>query len=252
MSSILQYVHIHTNTAVLVISAWNTGAGSSTQQSPVPNAPSWSNIQYSSDLISNNNHFLNLILSEDSLGDSILDHCSPKSLIRLLRTSHTIRKAVTKYMEKTFNIEKILSRYFTNPSSFRFLQACTGTLISGSTALQFFDRAFYPESDLDLYVSKAWRVEVGRFLLQSGYTFVPYTRQRSTFELAISDTRVTTSTALYGNFRGISGVFNFEKKGIRGETLKIQLMVAVRSPVEPILCYHSSKLSSIKLLYDLF
>ena len=127
--------------------------------------------------------------------------------------------------------------------SFRRLQACTGTLISGSTALQFFDRTFYPESDLDIYVPKTWRNEVGQFLLRAGYSFVPHSSQHPTFVEAVFENSVTTSTAEYGNFKGISGVFNFEKNGMHGERLKIQLMVAVRSAIEPILHYHSSKSS---------
>jgi hypothetical protein len=59
---------------------------------------------------------------------------------------------VKDYFARAFNIEKRLSRYFDDPKSFRKLQAETLTVISGSTALQFFQRNFYPESDLDLYV----------------------------------------------------------------------------------------------------
>ena len=239
---------MHTNKSFIVVSTWAASTGPPAPQLPIPDISYRSNIRLP-DRISNNNALLSIILSRDSRSDLILDHCSPKSLIRLLRTSRVLREVVTKYMEKAFNIEKILARYFPNPSSFRFIQACTGTLISGSTALQFFDRSFYPESDLDIYVSKAWRVEVGQFLLQSGYQFVPHGRQRSVFENAVSEMRIMTSTALYGNFRGISGVFNFVKQGARGERLKVQLMVSARSPIEPILRYHSSKLSLVFFMF---
>ena len=201
----------------------------------------------SSDPISTGYPLLDAILNEDTLSDLILDSCSAKSLLLLLRTSHAIREIVIGYMKTTFNADRLLSRYFDNPLSFRQLQACTGTLISGSTALQFFNRTFYPESDLDIYVPRAWRYEVGQFLLQTGYKFVRYPSQHPTFESAVFETGVSTSTADYGNFKGISGVFNFEKDGRHGEKLKIQLMVAVRSAIEPILHYHSSKLSLLIL-----
>ena len=200
-----------------------------------------------SDSISTGHPLLDAILNEDTLRTLILDNCSPKSLVLLLRTSHAIREIVIGYMKTTFNADRLLSRYFDNPLSFRQLQACTGTLISGSTALQFFNRTFYPESDLDIYVPRAWRYEVGQFLLQTGYKFVRYPSQHPTFESAVFETGVSTSTADYGNFKGISGVFNFEKDGRHGEKLKIQLMVAVRSAIEPILHYHSSKLSLLIL-----
>ena len=59
---------------------------------------------------------------------------------------------------------KLLSRYFHHPETFRHLQATTGTVISGSSALQFFDRSYYAKSDLDLYVPLAWRAKVGQYL----------------------------------------------------------------------------------------
>jgi hypothetical protein len=39
-----------------------------------------------------------------------------------------------------YNIEHHFGRYFDDPLSFRVLQAQTGTIVSGSNALQFFER----------------------------------------------------------------------------------------------------------------
>ncbi|KAG8819209.1 hypothetical protein FRC19_010028, partial [Serendipita sp. 401] len=64
-----------------------------------------------------------------------------------------------------------------NTLRFRSIQAETGTLISGSQALQFFDRAHYLDSDLDLYVSCRHTLTVGLFLLSIGYRFEPTARQ---------------------------------------------------------------------------
>ena len=131
----------------------------------------------------------------------LLDYCSAKSLVLLLRTCRTLKAAVEAYIGLRFDVNRILGRYFAAPRAFRYLQACTGTLISGSSALQFFDRSFYPSSDLDLYVSKVWGLRVGRFLFQEGYSFVPSQHQHPTFQVAIVEERVHTNTALYGNFR---------------------------------------------------
>ena len=170
----------------------------------------------------------------------ILDRCSARSLVLLLRTNRSLNAIVTTYIKRTYDLYPILLRYFTDPLSFRYLQAYTGTLISGSTALQFFDRSLYPESDLDLYVPKSWAKEVGHFLLRAGYRFSPRRSQHPTFYIAIRAKRVVDATAAYGHFRGIAGVFNFKKIASDGTKLKIQLMVAVRSPMEVILRYHSS------------
>ncbi|KAG2078133.1 hypothetical protein BDR04DRAFT_935918, partial [Suillus decipiens] len=66
-----------------------------------------------------------------------------------------------------------LSRYFPDPLAFRFLQARTGLVISSSNALQFLDRRFYPESDLDLYAHPGHVYEALEWLVSVGYKFQP-------------------------------------------------------------------------------
>ena len=77
-------------------------------------------------------------------------------------------------MRRAFSIDKLLSPYFTptEVTQFRELQSQTGTLISGSTALQLFDRVTYSESDLDLYVEHRFSRALAEWLLEIGYTYV--------------------------------------------------------------------------------
>ncbi|KAK7678096.1 hypothetical protein QCA50_018889 [Cerrena zonata] len=131
--------------------------------------------------------FLDYVVVNPVIYDTIFDASSAEALIRLMRTCHTIRCSVKSYFMHAFNINRHLARYFTDPMAFRYLQACTGTLISGSTALQFFDRSFYPESDLDLYTPTSWRLNVGHFLVGDGYHFTPNPHQNTNFEIAISE-----------------------------------------------------------------
>ncbi|CAL1699944.1 unnamed protein product [Somion occarium] len=144
-------------------------------------------------------------------------------------------------MCRAFNIDRILSRFFNPPLAFRQLQARTGTLISGSAALQFFDRSFYKESDLDIYVPKKYRVEAGEFLLRCGYSFIPGQRQEATFYKAVEQRRVTDDAGAYA-FRGVAAVLTFEKPAASGSAvnLKVQLIVAAKSPMEIILNFHST------------
>ena len=93
---------------------------------------------------------------------------------------------------------------------------------------------------------------VGKFLLEAGYTFVRLPFQHESFISVIRAKRVIRSHAFYGNFKGISAVFNFTKAGSRGRTLKVQLMIAVRSPIETVLHYHSSKSVLIRLSQHTF
>ena len=180
------------------------------------------------------------LLTEDTFYVTIFDYCSARSLVLLLRTCRPVNNAVRMYMDKRFNINRILDRYFSDAMSFRFLQARTGTLISGSSALQYFDRSFYPTSDLDIYVSRVWAREVGQFLLQQGYQFCRDSSQHPTFNSALKEKRVANATAHYGNFKGIAAVFTFKKGQAKGEDLKVQVMASVRSPMEVILRFHSS------------
>ena len=188
--------------------------------------------------------FFEAMLMNERVGLTVLGYCTAKSLVLLLRTNQSVNALVAIYIKRAYDIHKVLSQYFPDPLSFRYLQAYTGTVISGSTALQFFDRSFYPESDLDIYAPKAWGKEVGCFLLRAGYAFVPHQKQHPNFESALFARRVVSAIAVYGNFKGIAGVFNFVKTAPDGRMLKIQLMVAVRSPIEVILRYHSSMLIS--------
>ena len=121
--------------------------------------------------------------------------------------------------------------------------------ISGSTALQFFDRTVYPDSDLDLYVEHKFRDGIAIWLEGIGYNFTPRKRFASLKEqLAFSwsddpDPDLSPSNPFFesksnGYFgRGVANVYNF----FRSER-KIQLITSNHSPLEIILNFHSSKL----------
>ncbi|KAE9385648.1 hypothetical protein BT96DRAFT_840423 [Gymnopus androsaceus JB14] len=71
---------------------------------------------------------------------------------------------------------------------FRMIQYHTGMLISGSTALQFFDLMVYESSDLDLYVDTKHCSFLGEFLLRIGYQFQQFKHQRLGFHKALAET----------------------------------------------------------------
>ena len=63
----------------------------------------------------------------------------------------------------------------------------TGTLISGCTALQFFNRIIYNNSDLDLYVHHKSASIIAYWLQSIGYSFIPNkTSQIQTLEMALN------------------------------------------------------------------
>lgn len=148
--------------------------------------------------------------------------------------------AAADYSRTAYDINRSLTRYFDDPLAFRSLQARTGTLISGSFALQFLGRLFYPESDLDLYVAMHARREVGEWILAQGYSYVPYENQEDDFEEALIG-EVEWNAMEYFS-RGIAGVFSFVRasRADSAKEDKVQMIVASRTPVEVILAFHSS------------
>ncbi|RDB23243.1 hypothetical protein Hypma_009684 [Hypsizygus marmoreus] len=124
-------------------------------------------------------------------------------------------------------------------AAFRELQAKTGMLISGSTALQFFDRTCYPDTDLDLYVMHTGAFEVSHWLTTIGYRYQPSLNGPSTFVWAFLDASAGQTPAappLYPR-RGIIGVFGFFNPGCHQS---VQLIVVIFSPIEVILDFHST------------
>ena len=141
-------------------------------------------------------------------------------------------------MKEAFDINRTLRRFLPDPIEFRCLQARTGTLVSGSVALQFFDRTYYPSSDLDLYVYMSCRREVGIWLLSQGFTFTPSQRQLPVFQEAVLDLR-RTNFLTYA-MPGVSAIYTFHRE-VPPTRVKVQVIVACRAPMEIILGFHSSE-----------
>ncbi|KAG9311289.1 hypothetical protein JVU11DRAFT_8377 [Chiua virens] len=183
--------------------------------------------------------------------DPILSSLSLHALIQVALTCRVAYHAVANYKSRAFNINRHLSRYFLDPVAFRSLQAKTNTLISGSNALQFLDRSFYPESDLDLYTHPGHTFELAQFLVQvERYTFVPTGHQPTDWRTAIPEKWDGTQKRVRMEWdedepleyplKGITGVFTFQKPSPSEGTLKVQVIEAAASPVEAILHFHST------------
>ncbi|PPQ80116.1 hypothetical protein CVT26_012167 [Gymnopilus dilepis] len=180
---------------------------------------------------------------------------SPADLLRYSRISRSAYKAVSSYIRRTFTIEHVLSRFF-DPleiKMFRQHQSRTGMFISGSTALQFFNRETYADSDLDLYVEHRYSEMIALWLLSIGYTFVPRPKyQAQDLQVALAENMAydnvhftvpnqtdaffaSTSMGYFG--RGVANVYNFTKSN---PPRKIQLITSFHCPLEVILHFHST------------
>ncbi|TFK82608.1 hypothetical protein K466DRAFT_500003, partial [Polyporus arcularius HHB13444] len=189
-------------------------------------------------------------LSIPLISGVILAFCTPITILKLQRVCRTSAEAVRDYLTRAFDVRRVLERFFPDVLAFRSLQARTGTLISGSVALQFFDRDSYPDSDLNLYVHMRHRREIGRWFLAQGYQFEPASHQPSEFEAAATEALSGMTATPYG-MPGIAAVMNFTRRcdpradmstyDAQNESkLKVQLIVARKTPMEVVLGFHST------------
>ncbi|KAI0765136.1 hypothetical protein C8Q74DRAFT_1450222, partial [Fomes fomentarius] len=194
------------------------------------------------------------------ISDRVLHQLDPRSLALVACVSRMTQQATQDYRRRAFNINKRLERFFSNPPAFRSLQATTAAIISGSFAVQFFDRSFYPESDLDIYVHPDAHVrDIALYLLSEGYTYQPTEWQQLRFEDELdrlwatiepessdgSDSRSkgdtdSVSEDTYG-LSSLLAVWNFNNKvSPDGEDKRnVDVIVAQNSPLESVLDFHS-------------
>ena len=203
-------------------------------------------------------------LQSHTLYGNIFAHCSPRSLLRFRRVSRAAQQAVQDYMDRAFNVNKHLSRYFRDPLAFRSLQARTAAIVSGSFALQFFDRTYYPESDLDIYTHpERSLLDVGLYLQSEGYTFEPYSWQQGRWRDEVDQlcTRMNAHVDALENedevselydMKGTRAVYTFVRDPAPGApaatTRKVQIIVARSTPLRALLDFHSSMLSACTAL----
>lgn len=195
--------------------------------------------------------FLHKLLFNHLIHEVMFAYMTPLELMRVARTCRLAHTTVHDFIKRTFKINRFLLRFFTDPLAFRSLQARTRTLISGSSALQFLDRTFYPESDLDLYIPSVEVDEVVTWLLGQGYKYVADEEQSDDWKKAVvmgaesffMADGVDDPDADYSD-RTIQVVLTLVKPSPtpNGRDLKVQCIVARQSPIEVILNFHSSEL----------
>jgi hypothetical protein len=191
---------------------------------------------------------LQQIFSPGSINNLILCHLSPRTLVRLSRTCHYMYVAVTCFLQRAYNINRHLSRYFPDPLAFRSLQARTGLVISGSNAIQFMDRTYYPESDLELYAHPGHARELSEWLVSAGYIFEPTQHQhKDWYENIPADWDGTTKWVPEDQADGlhqpaIAAILFKRFVVMDGEPveLKVQVVETTCNPIETIMKSHSS------------
>jgi hypothetical protein len=179
--------------------------------------------------------------------DTFLDALSAGDLLRYRRTSRTSREAVDSYIRRTFRLHKVLSKFLdpAQTEELRVLMSQTGMFISGSVALQFFNRCRYPDCDLDLYLPVHSVQRVSDWIISIGY-------QLPGFEYEDPKEAILQACRNVRNFK--SGFSPSKPRGYNLADLiltfckaadpkgpKIQLIASFRSHVELVFRFHSSE-----------
>jgi hypothetical protein len=123
-------------------------------------------------------------------------------------------------------------------------------IISGSTAVQFFDRDVYANSDLNLYVEHRTARPMALWLESIGYSFVPrQDAEFQTLEMGLDQSSDLTPVDPFG----MSALSDGPQKGYfnaiaildfkRINCSDIQLITSRGPPLEMVLNFHSSECS---------
>lgn len=177
-----------------------------------------------------------------------LADCTAGELINFQKTCRTANSAVLGFKLVAFNIDWLLSRFFNKPDLFRHMQARTGTVVGGTSALSFFTRTTHNEVSMDLYVNPGHSYEVARHLIDiQGLQYHPYGSAGS--QEFIYGSREGEGDRVEANhrqesvyaIRAIDNVHRFVKGSEAEGVREVFLIMTTRSSLHAILNSHSSE-----------
>ena len=175
-----------------------------------------------------------MIICHPTIYTPILSCLTHLELARLAKVCRVTRDATEHYQKAAFNINTFLSPFF-DAIAFRALQARTQTLIGGGVVFDFLDRACPRNHNMNLLAFHSHCEEIGRWLLDSGYSFVPV-EAGSTFDSAIARVMSNTQVSLI-----IREVLVFRKTESNTRPLTVSLLVAMSNPLEIVFNSYASK-----------
>jgi hypothetical protein len=84
--------------------------------------------------------------------DTLCTYLEPQDLLAIRRTTKELGALYSSICESQFNVNRLLKRFVADPVALRSKLATHDALISGSVALQLFERVVWSDSDLDIYI----------------------------------------------------------------------------------------------------
>ena len=178
---------------------------------------------------------------------TIMDQLPIRDVLKISRTCRFMHDIVESYKPVAFSLASVLKAFIEHEdlTSLQEMMIQTRAIISGSTALQFFARTRYDNSDLDIYIPKGSLKKGADWLLAHGYESekrIPAPEDpEDLFPNACAET-----PERYDCLDEIVGVYSFKK----GNPSKVvQLVATRREPIYAILDFHSSAGSSSLLTW---
>lgn len=166
--------------------------------------------------------------------------------------------ACLRYLTSAWSFHKFFAKWVTDTEGLRSVLLLTDAVVSGSQALQFFDRSEYPNSDLDIFLRPDRLQTLVQWLLQAGYTFPSDLNRGATVTPTGNIISTKTFSASYPCSASFK-VYNFTRNTrtscythdsnvVHQTAMQIQLIVTNQDPVEHILShFHSSTSLSVSL-----
>ncbi|KAI4294440.1 hypothetical protein K525DRAFT_145583, partial [Schizophyllum commune Loenen D] len=183
---------------------------------------------------------------------SLLDAAS---LANYGQASRETRRSVLAYSRLAFqlrcSLRKFMSEQQVNP--FRDIMRLTGTVISGSVALHFFERTPVGDADLDLITEGQHAEHLISFITSLGYKYTPRHAQQKELQVAIRYARFRYAVRdqhVYPLPDTVLDVLSF-----KADSSIIQVLIAANSAIDTILSFHSTPVMNaitFRAAYSLF
>ncbi|KAH8801874.1 hypothetical protein DL96DRAFT_1475866 [Flagelloscypha sp. PMI_526] len=195
----------------------------------------------------------NTISSDHDILEYFLDFLTGLELYIFRQVSKAGLSMVDEYTGRHFTTDRVFSPFFTPEQTIdlRKIQAKFSVVVSGSAAVQFFDRVKYRHSDLDLYVDLEAMRPLASFIESAGYVFKNNVSQNPSLKTALAVLSDRNPPGYFGghpayNNPGIREVFSFEEElSPGGETRHVQMIVSKGPVMAAIFEFHSTVVMNI-------
>ncbi|PPQ81904.1 LOW QUALITY PROTEIN: hypothetical protein CVT26_003944 [Gymnopilus dilepis] len=194
-----------------------------------------------------------LLRLPDSVNFKLFHTCDILSLIALSKTSRILGGFFAAYRQRVWDPDMHYKRWFYDVDYFKSLLRGCGAVVSGSFALQFFGRFFYPSSDMDIFLRVAGAEDMCSWLLDEGYTYAGDASQYNELghnSLLHFPRAVMNKSSFHDPLLAVYAFHKVKKQanGVEDE-LRVQVIVVDTDPIQHVLFdFHS--IISLVFVFD--